>query len=83
MAAPRPKRVWEVCEPHPDVFSRDPDPSLFAISLHHVMQADGEERGIGIPGEDVRVRLAHLPNPFRARRGHRSPPPYEPDESKI
>jgi hypothetical protein len=30
------KRVWEVCEPHPDVFSRDPDPSLFAISLHHV-----------------------------------------------
>jgi hypothetical protein len=32
------KRVWEVCEPHPDVFSRDPDPSLFAISLHHVMQ---------------------------------------------
>ena len=32
------KRVWEVCEPHPDVFSRDPDPSLFAISLFHVVQ---------------------------------------------
>jgi predicted AAA+ superfamily ATPase len=32
------KRVWEVCEPHPDVFSRDPDPSLFAISLFHVAQ---------------------------------------------
>lgn len=42
MAAPRPKRVWEVCEPHPDVFSRDPDPSLFAISLHHVMQGSAE-----------------------------------------
>ncbi len=30
------KRVWEVCEPHPDVFSRDIDPSLFAASLHQV-----------------------------------------------
>ncbi|MEJ5252769.1 MAG: DUF499 domain-containing protein, partial [Armatimonadota bacterium] len=30
------KRVWEVCEPHPDVFSRDIDPSLFAASLHSV-----------------------------------------------
>ncbi len=30
------KRVWEVCEPHPDVFARDPDPSLFVISLHQV-----------------------------------------------
>ncbi|MBC7217419.1 MAG: ATP-binding protein [Candidatus Caldatribacterium sp.] len=36
------KRVWEVCEPHPDVFSRDPDPSLFAISLHHVVQGSAD-----------------------------------------
>jgi len=36
------KRVWEVCEPHPDVFARDPDPSLFAISLHHVMQGHAD-----------------------------------------
>ncbi|WP_299287656.1 DUF499 domain-containing protein [Thermoflexus sp.] len=43
MAAPRAKRVWEVCEPHPDVYSRDPDPSLFAISLHHVMQGSAEK----------------------------------------
>jgi hypothetical protein len=34
------KRVWEVCEPHPDVFAREIDPSLFAVSLHQV------ERGI-------------------------------------
>lgn len=38
MAARGVKRVWEVCEPHEDVFSRDMDPSLFAISLHHVAQ---------------------------------------------
>ncbi|MDW7967389.1 MAG: DUF499 domain-containing protein, partial [Thermoanaerobaculum sp.] len=38
MASRGTKRVWEVCEPHPDVFARDPDPSLFAISLHHVEQ---------------------------------------------
>jgi len=31
-----PRRVWEVCEPHPDVFARDIDPSLFATSLHQV-----------------------------------------------
>ena len=37
------KRVWEVCEPHPDVFLRDPDPSLFAISLHHVMQGSADK----------------------------------------
>jgi predicted AAA+ superfamily ATPase len=37
------KRVWEVCEPHPDVFSRDPDPSLFVISLHHVMQGSEDQ----------------------------------------
>ncbi len=30
------KRVWEVCEPHPDVFARDMDPSVFAASLHAV-----------------------------------------------
>ena len=36
------KRVWEVCEPHPDVFARDPDPSLFAISLHHVAQGHAD-----------------------------------------
>jgi predicted transcriptional regulator len=36
------KRVWEVCEPHPDVFARDPDPSLFAISLHHVVQGHAD-----------------------------------------
>jgi hypothetical protein len=30
------KRVWEVCEPHPDVFQRDMDPSVFAASLHAV-----------------------------------------------
>ncbi len=35
-------RVWEVCEPHRDVFSRDPDPSLFAISLHHVMRGSAD-----------------------------------------
>ncbi|MCS7225146.1 MAG: DUF499 domain-containing protein [Armatimonadetes bacterium] len=38
MATKGTKRVWEVCEPHPDVFARDPDPSVFAISLHHVEQ---------------------------------------------
>lgn len=37
------KRVWEVCEPHPDVFARDPDPSLFAISLHHVEQGTADK----------------------------------------
>ncbi len=42
MAARGTKRVWEVCEPHPDVFSRDPDPSLFAISLHHVAQGTAD-----------------------------------------
>jgi len=31
-----PKRIWEVCEPHPDVFARDIDPSMFAASLHAV-----------------------------------------------
>ncbi len=36
------KRVWEVCEPHPDIFQRDPDPSLFAISLHHVVQGSAD-----------------------------------------
>lgn len=36
------KPVWEICEPHRDVFSRDPDPSLFAISLHHVACGDGD-----------------------------------------
>ncbi|MGQ9855084.1 MAG: DUF499 domain-containing protein, partial [Candidatus Oleimicrobiaceae bacterium] len=30
------RRVWEVCEPHPDVFARDMDPSMFAASLHTV-----------------------------------------------
>jgi len=30
------KRVWEVCEPHPDVFAREMDPSMFAASLHSV-----------------------------------------------
>ena len=30
------KRVWEVCEPHPDVFARDMDPSMFAASLDAV-----------------------------------------------
>lgn len=30
------KRVWEVCEPHPDVFARDMDPAMFAASLHAV-----------------------------------------------
>ncbi len=32
------KRVWELCEPHPDVFARDIDPSLFAVSLYQVEQ---------------------------------------------
>lgn len=36
------KSVWEICEPHRDVFSRDLDPSLFAISLHHVACGDGD-----------------------------------------
>ncbi len=43
MVAYSAKRVWEVCEPHPDVFLRDPDPSLFAISLHHVMQGSADK----------------------------------------
>jgi len=30
------RRVWEVCDPHPDVFARDLDPSMFAASLHAV-----------------------------------------------
>ena len=30
------RRAWEVCEPHPDVFARDMDPSMFAASLHAV-----------------------------------------------
>jgi hypothetical protein len=42
MATRTVKRVWEVCEPHPDVFSRDPDPSLFAISLHHVAHGSAD-----------------------------------------
>ncbi|MER3398919.1 MAG: hypothetical protein C4316_10430 [Chloroflexota bacterium] len=37
------KRVWEVCEPHPDVFARDIDPSMFAASL------DAVERGTADP----------------------------------
>ena len=36
------KRVWEVCEPHPDVFLRDPDPSLFVISLHQVEEGTAD-----------------------------------------
>ena len=43
MAVKNVKRVWEVCEPHPDVFMRDLDPSLFAISLHHVMQGTADK----------------------------------------
>ena len=43
MAVKGVKRVWEVCEPHPDVFARDPDPSLFAISLHHVVQGHADK----------------------------------------
>jgi hypothetical protein len=42
MAKQSAKRVWEVCDPHPDVFSRDPDPSLFAISLHHVVRGSAD-----------------------------------------
>ncbi|GIV15264.1 MAG: hypothetical protein KatS3mg022_0699 [Armatimonadota bacterium] len=42
MATQSTKRVWEVCVPHPDVFSRDPDPSLFAISLHHVVRGSAD-----------------------------------------
>ncbi len=30
------RRVWEVCEPHSDVFARDMDLSMFAASLHAV-----------------------------------------------
>ena len=40
MATRSTRRIWEVCEPHEDVFARDADPSLFAISLHHVMQGN-------------------------------------------
>jgi hypothetical protein len=40
MATRSTKRIWEFCEPHGDVFARDADPSLFAISLHHVMQGN-------------------------------------------
>lgn len=36
MAVRTPKRVWEVCEPHPDIYARDQDQSLFALSLHEV-----------------------------------------------
>jgi len=36
------KRVWEVCEPNPDVYSRDMDLSLFAISLFHVVQGTAD-----------------------------------------
>jgi hypothetical protein len=43
MATRNVKRVWEVCEPHPDVFLRDPDPSLFAISLHHVAHGSADK----------------------------------------
>jgi hypothetical protein len=43
MATRTVKRVWEVCEPHPDVFLRDPDPSLFAISLHHVAHNSADQ----------------------------------------
>jgi hypothetical protein len=43
MATRTVKRVWEVCEPHPDVFLRDPDPSLFAISLHHVAHGSADQ----------------------------------------
>jgi hypothetical protein len=42
MATQSTKRVWEVCEPHPDVFQKDPDPSLFAISLHHVVRGSAD-----------------------------------------
>ncbi|MGQ9879691.1 MAG: ATP-binding protein [Armatimonadota bacterium] len=35
------KRVWEVCEPHPDVFARDMDPSMFAASLQAVDSGTG------------------------------------------
>ncbi|GBD36711.1 hypothetical protein HRbin36_01839 [bacterium HR36] len=42
MAAQSAKRVWEVCEPHSDVFQRDPDPSLFAISLHHAVRGSAD-----------------------------------------
>lgn len=37
------RRVWEVCEPHPDVFARDMDPSMFAASLH-AMEAGTADR---------------------------------------
>ena len=30
-------RVWEVCDPHRDVFERDLDPSMFAVSLYAVV----------------------------------------------
>lgn len=36
------KRVWEVCGPHPDVFARDPNPSLFVISLHQVEEGTAD-----------------------------------------
>lgn len=36
------KRVWEVCEPHPDVFGREMDLSIFAISLSHVVKGSAD-----------------------------------------
>lgn len=43
MATQSTKRVWEVCEPHLDVSQKDPDPSLFAISLHHVARGSANK----------------------------------------
>ncbi|HXF05591.1 MAG TPA: DUF499 domain-containing protein [Blastocatellia bacterium] len=42
MASKNIKRVWEICEPHGDVFAKDLDPSLFAVSLHHVEQGTAD-----------------------------------------
>lgn len=36
------RRVWEACVPHPDVFSRDIDPGLFAISLFQVVKGSAD-----------------------------------------
>ncbi|GIV23748.1 MAG: hypothetical protein KatS3mg025_1407 [Bacteroidia bacterium] len=36
------KPVWEVCEPHPDVFAREMDPARFAASLHAVQSGTAD-----------------------------------------
>ena len=36
-------RVWEITEPHPDIFSGELDPGRFVISLHKVVTGEGDK----------------------------------------